>query len=34
MDDVDELKEDGFVEGDERDDVAEERLIWETDDFL
>ena len=34
MEDVDELEEDEFVEGDERDDMAEERLVGETDDFL
>ena len=34
MDDVDELEEDEFVEGDESDDMAEERLVGDTDDFL
>ena len=32
MEDVDE--EDEFVEGDESDDMAEERLVGETDDFF
>ena len=35
MDDVDEFEEDDeFVEGDEREDMAEERLVGETDDFF
>ena len=35
MDDVDEFEEDEeFVEGDERDDMAEDRLVGETDDFF
>ena len=32
IDDVDE--DDELVEGDERDDMAEERLVGETDDFF
>ena len=35
MDDVDEFEEDEeFVEGDERDDMAEDKLVGETDDFF
>ena len=35
VDDVDEFEdEDELVEGDERDDMAEERLVGETDDFF
>ena len=35
IDDVDEFEEDDeLVEGDERDDMAEERLVGDTDDFF